>query len=733
MASAKNPIINRIKGHKQQVKGMLTPGLRASSAGSQTGNLSALFTHFSVGKAKEASSKMRILDYRKMGKMQAETGKAFFEAIPEKFQNVQSLLHLNPNVSRENNIWQEIDKTLPSQGSTQYEEPLEPGEMRAGSVIQKFSMFPKEGQSIESFKKQAQSLPKPSAKRRSVAQKPKVDPRSRLFSRVQEVSASQPPTEVTERPPEKPAPAKDNTIQRQVDTAPQPPAQKPSTVSDVVEKTPPPSQPPAIKQPAKPVSLSPKADAPKAQATEQKTEPAPQLPLKKVAQVKPARTAEKKEAQPEKDIPALKAEPLTKETQPSPQAKNVPQKVHAGTQEPEAAPQARIAVQKTVPQKKESVRPKAKAISVPKKPIQLTPAIVQRQVDVPAKAAVKASPPTPKRQERPLAPPASSKVQKPSVDASKRDAKKTEERPLAPLPSSKTPKTSVERKPDVPSVEFPQQQQEPVRESKASLAPTEKTPEKTDAPFVPPTQEVKQTQTETPLPEMPLRKKIQARQTAPKAIKALRPEKLISPKSPPLMKAPPRPLVSREKYSRAEKPAEQGQESALQMPRTPEPSAPSALPAEFAAFESMVGARPSMSQAPSSVPSQVSSQSAPLSQAPLPMALAKTPRIVQTVPDTVEKQEQKQAALLEQQKEQLPPASREPSITLPDSSRQLLTSKVSASGNSVVQRQPAEATSDDAQSEKERAPNLDQLAEDVLPFVKRILEIESERIPGNWR
>ena len=703
MASAKNPIINRIKGHKQQVKGMLTPGLRASSAGSQTGNLSALFTHFSVGKAKEASSKMRILDHRKMGKMQAETGKAFFEAIPEKFQNVQSLLHLNPNVSRENNIWQEIDKTLPSQGSTQYEEPLEPGEMRAGSVIQKFSMFPKEGQSIESFKKQAQSLPKPSAKRRSVAQKPKVDPRSRLFSRVQEVSASQPPTEVTERPPEKPAPAKDNTIQRQVDTAPQPPAQKTPTVSDVVEKAPPPpSQPPAIKQPAKPVSLSPKADAPKAQATAQKTEPAPQLALKKVAQVKPARTAEKKETQPEKDVPALKDEPLTKETQPAPQAKSAPQKAHAATQEPEAAPQARIAVQKTVPQKKESVRLKAKAISVPKKPVQLKPATVQRQVDVPAKAAVKASSPAPTRQERPLAP-----------------------------PSSKMQKASVERKPDAPPVEFPQQQQEPVRESKAPLAPIEKTPEKTDAPFVPPTQEVKQTQAETTSPEMPLRKKIQARQTAPKAIKALRPEKLISPKSPPLMKAPLRPLVSREKYSRAEKPAEPGQESAMQMPRTPEPSAPSALPAEFAAFESMVGARPSMPQAPPSVPSQVSSQSAPLSQAPPPMALAKTPRIVQTVPDAVE--EQKQAALLEQQKEQLPPASREPSITLPDSSRQLLTSKVSASGNSVVQRQPAEATSDDTQSEKERAPNLDQLAEDVLPFVKRILEIESERIPGNWR
>ncbi len=699
MASAKNPIINRIKGHTQQVKGMLTPGLRVSSSGVQAGRLSALFTHFSVGKAKEASPKMRILDHRKMGKMQAETSKAFSEAIPQKFQNVQSLLHLTPNVSREDNIWQEIDKTLPSQGSTQYEEPLQPGEMRAGSVIQKFSMFPKEGQSIESFKKQTQSLPKPKSKQRPVAQKPKVDSRSRLFSRVQEVSASQPPAEAAERSPEKPAPAKENKIQRQVDTAPPPSA----------------SQPPTIKQ----ASPKAKSDAPKAQPTAQKIEPAPELPLKKVAQAKPPKVAEKKETQPEKNIPAPKTGSLAKETRPTPQAKSVPQKAVAVTQESEPAPQAKTVVQKPLLEKKESARPKAKVVNAPKQPVQLKPATVQRQVDAPSKSTAKAPQPTPKRQGRPLA-----KVQKASVE-SKSDASRPQERLLTP-PSRKSQKASVESNPDVPPVEFPQRQLEPAQETKASLAPTEKAQAKTEASL-----EAPQKQAEITPPEMPLRKKIQARRTAPKAIKALRPKKLISPKTPPLMETPARPLVSREKYSRAEKTAELAEEPALQS----EPSAPSALPAEFAALERLYSTRPSASEAPHSVATQASAQKSapPLSQMPVPMALAKTPRIVQPAPQSAEKQAEKQPSQLEQQpKEQLPPASREPSITLPDSSRQGLTSNVLVSSNKVVQRQPDETTSDDAPVE-ERTPNLDQLAEDVLPLVKRILEIESERIPGNWR
>ncbi len=704
MASAKNPIINRIKGHTRQVKGMLTPGLRASSSGVQAGRLSALFTHFSVGKAKEASPKMRILDHRKMGKMQAETSKAFSEAIPQKFQNVQSLLHLTPNVSREDNIWQEIDKTLPSQGSTQYEEPLQPGEMRAGSVIQKFSMFPKEGQSIESFKKQTQSLPKPKAKQRPVAQKPKVDSRSRLFSRVQEVSASQPPAEVTERSPEEPAPAKENKIQRQVDTAPALPT----------------SQPPTIKQ----ASPNVKSDAPKAQPTAQKIEPAPELPLKKVAQAKPPKVAEKKETQPEKNIPAPKAGSLAKETRPAPQAKSVPQKAVAVTQESEPAPQAKTVAQKTVPEKKESARPKAKVVNASKKPIQLKPAAVQRQVDTSSNSTAKATLPAPKRQERPLAP-SSSKLQKNSVEG-KSDVSKPQERSLTP-PSRKSQKeASVESKLDVPPVEFPQHQQEPAQETKALLVPAEKAQAKTEASL-----EAPQKQAEITPPEMPLRKKIQARRTAPKAIKALRPEKLISPKTPPLMEAPSRPLVSREKYSRTEKTAELAEEPALQS----EPSTPSALPTEFAALERLYNTRPSAPKAPPSVPTQASAQQStpPLSQMPIPMALAKPPRIMQPAPQGAEKRAEKLPSQLEQQpKEQMPPASREPSITLPDSSRQGLTSSISVSGNKVVQRQPDETTSDDAPVE-ERAPNLDQLAEDVLPLVKRILEIESERTPGNWR
>ena len=634
MASAKNPIANRIKGHRQQVRGMLTPGLSGAASGGNSSR--ARFTHFGVGKAKLAATKMRFLDHRRMGKVQSESTKTFSETIPQKFQQAQTLLRINPRMSRETSIWSEIDQTLPAQGGSTYEEPAQPGELRAGSVIQKFSMFPKEGQSIESFKEQAKSLPKPPSRQPAPRPKPAVTPKSRLFSRVQEVPPSQPAKKADEtpkRPPEKPASVKPETVQRQTD----------------------------------PVSPPPKRDAP---APQPKTPPVPE--------------------------PETKPEPVQEETSQEPVAKE--------EKRPAAKPVGKVSPPSELPLKKV-----AKPV---KKATKTAPPTVQRKVDT------KSTPPAaqPKAEAKPVAKPAQPKAEpKQTPPPVKQPPLVKTEKPAAKKQSLAEPTKETPESP-------PQAQKAAPPEKDSAVEAVE--PRAKETPPAPPA-------------EMPLRKNIQARREAPKAIKALRPETIKPAEQKPIMAPPPRPLISRRKYTRDEKPAELAPEPALQQQRSPAPETPSApeLPEGFGEMDSLLRERTG----------QKSAQTAPQAAEPvrdgrqqLPMALAKLPHIAQQAAPQAPPPENQlppelrmmQPAKAPRQEEQRPEQRTLP--TQADRPGRRLTTTSSISSQQVVQRQQDDDTSE-SESTATPPPNLDELAEEVLPYVKRILEIESERTPGRLR
>ena len=609
MASAKNPIANRIKGHRQQVRGMLTPGLSGATRDGSNGR--ARFTHFGVGKAKLAATKMRFLDHRRMGKVQSESTKAFSETIPQKFQQAQTLLRINPRMSRETSIWSEIDKTLPTQGGSAYEEPAQPGELRAGSVLQKFSMFPKEGQSIEAFKEQAKSLPKSPSRQPAPRPKPTVAPKSRLFSRVQEVLPSQPvekADETSERPPEKPASAKPETVQRQVDPAPAPPKQDAPAPQPLMSPTPEPETQPV--QEAEPPAPGEKEEKRPTAKPVDKVSPPSELPLKKIA--KPV-----------------------------------------------------------------------------KKVTKAAPPTIQRKVDAPPAAKAK---PAPKQAPPPVAEAAQVKTEKP-----------TEKPKAPPEPIKEAPKAPQKQKARIPDTE----------------------PETKELSLAPPA-------------EMPLRKTIQAHREAPKAIKALRPETIKPVEKKPIMAPPPKPLVSRKKYTRDEKPAEPAPEPAAQRPSLADvPATPAhELPAGFGEMDNLLRERTGQK------PAQAAPQAAkPIrdGRQQLPMALAKLPHMAQqTVPQAPTTETEllpelraMQSTRPPEQEQQLPEQPTLPAARAGTQGRRL-TATSSVSSQQVVQRQQDDETSVSA-SEITPPPNLDELAEEVLPYVKRILEIESERIPGRLR
>jgi len=194
MTAAHNPIIKRIKGHTGRIKGMLTPGLRKPSDKQRSGGLSSIFTGFGGGKLKLAAQKMRALDVGNLGKIQPKAHQNFAETIPQKFQEVQELIHLPPKFTRETSIWSKIDRPLPTQTGARFDLPPQPDELLQGSPIQKFSMFPQPGQSLGDFKQQARSIPKPKTKPKALP-KPRLDPSAQLFTSIQEISkpAESPP------------------------------------------------------------------------------------------------------------------------------------------------------------------------------------------------------------------------------------------------------------------------------------------------------------------------------------------------------------------------------------------------------------------------------------------------------------------------------------------------------------------------------------------------------------
>jgi len=327
---------------------------------------------------------------------------------------------------------------------------------------------------------------------------------------------------------------------------------------------------------------------------------------------------------------------------------------------------------------------------------------------------------------------------KPTIPTAQRTADAPVTKPSTQV-AQPTPKETAQvlrpkAKPEAPRAGQPEKQEQAeaeiqsLVEEKVSVSPQDESPrsdsiKKTSLVKAEPAKAI-------PPSEMPLHRKIQARREAPKAVKALRPEMLKPAESKPLLAPPPRPLISRQKYSRKDAPPAPPAEEVLQrqVGSAPEVAASSTLSAEFSAMDSLLSARTGQPKAAPAAPHAAEPMRD--SHQKLSMSLAKTPRIVQAAPKASEKQpelprENRQEEQRQDERSRLEQA-------LPASSARVA-DNISVSKQKVVQRQPADDTSESVSPPQAAPPNLNQLAEDVLPYVKRILEIESERTPGSLR
>jgi hypothetical protein len=195
-------LIDRIKEKGQQARSLLSPWL--SSPARETGSGLS-------GRRVLAARQMRVIDDQKLGSLHPQKILSLDADFKDKKAAIQRMIHFTPGYARDDSIWSEVDQVYPAASASESQrEPDQPGVMRAGTIIQKFSMTPKPGQSIESFKEQVSRF-KPSKPVTSPSHKPVLPSKARLFSRIQEISGQKEPASdrvdemVSITPPEPPA------------------------------------------------------------------------------------------------------------------------------------------------------------------------------------------------------------------------------------------------------------------------------------------------------------------------------------------------------------------------------------------------------------------------------------------------------------------------------------------------------------------------------------------------
>jgi hypothetical protein len=634
---------------------MLSPGLKTRAGDQQAGSVSSIFTRFGGGKFQLAARKMRYLNDKKLGNIHPESRKIFSGTIPEKFQDIQNLIHVRPSFPSQESFWSDLEKVYPTSQGSRFETPTQPGELGPGSVIPRIPMFPKPGQSIESFREQARSIPR-RPKRQAPPREPKLDPRSRLFTRIQEISDRD--QEIVETPhddssakdesPETGSqPAGDDPVQRQIDDRSHLEIIEPEEISTDSTGIP----TPFIEEPPDRIAIEPPDSS--------------EAPRPIVIPVSPETTP---------SPPRLKsAKPISLERLGKPAVRELP----------EAKPAPRV------------------------KPVPATPTLTK------AKPAVQRRPETspPPKVSRPRP---AREVPTPPQDRTPQPSRTLDEvTPLAPTPAMGEETTPA-----------------PQLEPKVEIAPAPSL-----EPAVETTQAPPQPEMEGPiLPmDMPLRKVVESHKQVAKALKSLEPESLTPATSPRSLIQPKFPLVQTQKYRPEPRPASRGKESTLSQPSSQFADFDSPSPTLLAdRSRDLVSERIPSGQTSDDTLFRQEESPSPTITEPLSMSLAfpgspGQPR-TQTGPDT-----HLSSAPLEEQKSQLPPDEELPpqlSSELEPSQQPVVQREWEEPDEEIVSRQIVRRLGEpETESEPEEASiDLDQLAEDVLPLVKRILEIESERL-----
>ena len=676
---APNLLTNHLHQQRDRIAGMLMPG--AKTAPGQR-PLSPVLPGFGGQKFRLAARKMRALDPAQLGNLRPEK---ILQPLIGPVNEARNLLHLKPAAEENASTpWSQVETVFPS-AAAEPEPPSGAGELRQGSIIPRMALFPKPGQSLESFKEQVQQRAKvpPSS---AEPQKPQISPKSRLFSRVQEIATPKTPEE-----PSVDLPAEE-TIQRQPDFKRGPAPELPKKPVDVEKPT----------QAAEPLSLfAPLVEPKNARVDETPSQPPAPQP----------------EAAPKTAVPATRDET-------TPLARAIPvqtqKSVHPASRD-ETAPLPRAILVQT----QKSAHPASTDETAP-----LPSAIpVQTQKPVPPERTLPHVAPIRKQPPVAVPPTTPAQAQKPAVQAKPTGQKATPPSKPKITPNVKAPQTPASQPTPVDATPAPRAAPDlptPMEEPpELELFTSPALPEATKP--APETGPVTVSEPETtPSGEMPLRKQATYHRQTPARLKALTPQHVKPRIVAPVLARLEKPLIPPQKYHPA---------APAVVARQPDERPLSDFSRPAPTQEALEKPRPAMTpQAQRAEPEGSAQPASTSSTGPVPMALAYPPRQAEQVPPTP------------------PPPPAVPTVTTPvETAPQKFTPPAvesrPASVQNVVQRKwpeneggPSSGDSGGGQAAEQSGagqaqPGFDlaQLAEDVFPYVKRLIEIESDRVSSRFR
>jgi hypothetical protein len=177
-----NSIVSHVQIRQQHGKSMISPWIR--NMVDQKGQTTGSSGNIPMGQRHIlAARRMLALNPESMIAHPDHIGN-LGKMITSKYQNMEKLIHFSPTFSREDSSWSEVETVFPNQRHVGKER--QPGEMGPGSVIEKFNVFPRAGQVLPAMAQPKKSGSTPILDRSH--EKPRLPPKTRLFSRVQEIS-----------------------------------------------------------------------------------------------------------------------------------------------------------------------------------------------------------------------------------------------------------------------------------------------------------------------------------------------------------------------------------------------------------------------------------------------------------------------------------------------------------------------------------------------------------------
>jgi hypothetical protein len=671
-----NPLANRLTQQRNRIAGMLTPGAKTAPGGLPALPLSPILAGIGGQKYLQAARKMRILDPQRLGSLQPQN---ILRPLTGPAIDTTGLLHIKPAAEDQPNPWSQLETIFPSAAASE-PAPAAPaaGELRAGSIIPRMPTFPKPGQSIESFKEQVQQRPKAPPPPAESPSRPRIAPNARLFSRVQEISAKKTDEDLPDLP---------ETIQRQPYLEQPPAPQKPVDVENstrVVEPQPVSALPPApnVPEPETPRILPP---APRPET------PAPANPP---AESKTAATLEAPRTAPTPLAAAAKA-PGNLPTPPAPLKTAIPAPQTANSA-PTAMPRASVPprAERTAKTAQPDAKPAARPGLTPTRAASQPANIIQRASEPPTAAPQPAPAP---QKTAPLAIP-NSRAETPG-----------------PIPVSQPP-APEEPAPARASIEQPDDAPQPAAPATVANAPQ---PE------------------EMPLRQQAIYRKESAARLAKSADVTARPV-LLPPST--LARAE-KPLIAPQKY----RPAASSPQVVARQPDEPQArvfSQPAPGRDEQTDFQL---AKPPQEQNLAPAASQTPSFPAPAAAFPTEMALPPV-NMALAMPPAASNLKAASSQPATTQPTEAPPVTPAPQTSTPPAQAQVQIPSANAQVRNVIQRmwpehqgisgnQDGQGSGGPGSQEESQgaAIDLEQLAEDVLPYIKRLIEIESDRIAGRFR